>query len=147
MNFMTDKVFLDTNILVYAHEEIPGIKHERANALVEKLWETGTGVLSTQVIQELCFNLRRRAAQPWTVDETQSLVEDYKDWQIVVNTPDSVIAALDIEARYKISFWDALIIQAAEISGASILYSEDLSDGQTYGSVRVINPLSDAASF
>ena len=75
------------------------------------------------------------------------MIENYKNWQIVVNTPDSVLEALRIEARYQISFWDALIIQAAEISGASILYSEDLSGGQTYGTVRVINPLSDAASF
>jgi predicted nucleic acid-binding protein len=140
-NFMSDKAFVDTNILVYAHEPTPGIKHERANSLVEKLWETGDGVLSTQVLQELCFNLRRKTAKPWTVEETRSLMEDYLDWQIVVNTPDSVIGALTIEARYQISFWDALIVHAAERSGAAILYSEDLADGQTYGSVRVVNPL------
>ena len=80
------------------------------------------------------------------MEETQNLIADYMDWQIVVNTPDSIIEALAIEARYQISFWDALIIQAAESSGASILYSEDLSDGQTYGSVRVVNPLSETAS-
>jgi predicted nucleic acid-binding protein len=138
---MSDKAFVDTNILACAHEPAPGIKHERARALIEKLWETGDGVLSTQVLQELCFNLRRKTAKPWTVEETRSLVEDYLDWQIVVNTPDSVIEALTIEARYQISFWDALIIQAAERSGAAILYSEDFSDGQTYGSIRGVNPL------
>ncbi len=63
------------------------------------------------------------------------------NWQIVVNTPDSVIEALAIEVSYQISFWDALIVHAAERSGATILYSEDFSDGQTYGSVRVVNPL------
>jgi predicted nucleic acid-binding protein len=57
-----------------------------------------------------------------------------------------VIEALTIEARYQISFWDALIIHAAEKSGAGILYSEDLSDGQIYGSVRVVNPLNETAS-
>jgi predicted nucleic acid-binding protein len=140
-NFMSDKAFVDTNILVYAHEPAPGVKHERASALIEKLWESGDGVLSTQVLQELCVNLRRKTTKPWTVEETRSLMEDYMSWQIVVNTPDSVIEALTIEARHQISFWDALIIQAAERSGAAILYSEDLSDGQTYGSVRVVNPL------
>jgi predicted nucleic acid-binding protein len=74
------------------------------------------------------------------------LIEDYKDWQIVVNTPDSIIEALSIEARYQISFWDALIVHAAEISGAAILYSEDLSDGQLYGNVRVVNPFSESPS-
>jgi predicted nucleic acid-binding protein len=139
---MSDKAFLDTNILVYAHEPGTGIKHERARALVENFWKTGGGILSTQVLQELCVNLRRKTSKPWTVEETRNLILDYMEWQIVVNTPDSVIEALTIEANYQISFWDALIIQAAESAGAAILYSEDLSDGQTYGSVRVVNPLS-----
>jgi len=138
---MSDKAFLDTNILVYAHEPGTGIKHERARAIIEKLWETGGGILSTQVLQELCVSLHRKMARPWTVDETRSLILNYMEWQIVVNTPDSVVEALAIEARYQISFWDALIIHAAESSGAEILYSEDLSDGQIYGSVRVVNPL------
>jgi predicted nucleic acid-binding protein len=138
---MSDKAFVDTNILVYAHDLVSGTKNERARELIEKLWNVGGGVLSTQVLQELCINLRRKAAKPLTIEETRSLIEDYTDWKIVVNTQDSVIEALTIEARYQISFWDALIIQAAERSGAAILYSEDLSDGQTYGSVRVVNPL------
>jgi predicted nucleic acid-binding protein len=143
---MKDKPFVDTNILVYAHDLVAGIKNERARALVGKLWSTGGGVLSTQVLQELCINLRRKALRPLTVEETRSLIEDYSDWEIVVNTQNSVIEALTIEARYQISFWDALIIHAAEKSGAGILYSEDLSDGQIYGSVRVVNPLNETAS-
>lgn len=143
---MSNKAFLDTNILVYAHEPGTGIKHERARALIEMIWETGGGVLSTQVLQELCVNLRRKMTKPWTVEETRNLILDYMNWQIVVMTPDSVIEALAIEANYQISFWDALIIHAAESSGAAILYSEDLSDGQTYGSVRVVNPLNETAS-
>jgi predicted nucleic acid-binding protein len=143
---MNDKAFLDTNILVYAHEPGTAIKHERARALTEKLWHTGGGVLSTQVLQELCVSLRRRTKEPWTVEEIRTLILDYMDWEIVVNTPESVIEALSIEARYQISFWDALIIQAAESSGAAILYSEDLSDGQNYGSVRVVNPFNETAS-
>ena len=143
---MSDKAFLDTNILVYAHEPSTGIKHVRAHALIEKLWNTGAGVLSTQVLQELCVNLRRKMAKPWTVEDTRNLILDYMNWQIVTNTPDSIIEALAIEAKYQISFWDALIIHAAESSGAAILYSEDLSDGQTYGSVRVVNPLNETAS-
>ena len=143
---MSDKAFLDTNILVYAHEPDMGIKHKRARALIEQLWNTGAGVLSTQVLQELCVNLRRKMAKPWTVEDTRNLILDYMNWQIVVNTPDSIIEALAIEANYQISFWDALIIHAAESSGAAILYSEDLSDGRTYASVRVVNPLNETAS-
>jgi predicted nucleic acid-binding protein len=143
---MNDKAFVDTNIIVYAHDLVSGIKNERARALIEKLWSTGGGVLSTQVLQELCVNLRRKAAKPLTIEETRSLIQDYSDWEIVVNTHSSVIEALSIETRFQISFWDALIVHAAERAGAAILYSEDLSDGQTYGSVRVVNPLNDATS-
>ncbi len=139
---MNDKAFVDTNILVYAHDLVSGIKNERARALIENLWSTGGGVLSTQVLQELCVNLRRKALKPLTLEETQSLIQDYSDWEIVVNTHSSVIEALMIENRFQISFWDALIVHAAERAGAAILYSEDFSDGQTYGSVRVVNPLS-----
>jgi predicted nucleic acid-binding protein len=98
-------------------------------------------VLSTQVLQELCFNLRRKVARPLPVEEVRRLIQDYLSWEIVVNTPESVIQALEIEVRYKVSFWDALVLHAAESSGAAILYSEDLSAGQRYGAIQVVNPL------
>lgn len=140
---MSDKCFVDTNILVYAHDRTAGVKHRRAQSLIEKLWNSGGGVLSTQVLQELCINLRRKTSHPLSVEETRRLIQDYSSWTIVINTADSVLQALDIEFRYKISFWDALIVQAAGSSGTTVLYSEDLADGQTYGSVRVVNPLND----
>jgi predicted nucleic acid-binding protein len=69
------------------------------------------------------------------------VLANYLRWEVVVNTGDSVLEAADLEARYRISFWDALIVQAAASSGAEILYSEDLSNGQVYSGVRVVNPL------
>ncbi len=143
---MSDRCFVDTNILVYAHDRSAGLKHERARLLIEELWNSGRGVLSTQVLQELCINLRRKSSRPLSVEETRRLVQDYLSWEIFVNTPASTIQALDIEVRYKISFWDALILQAAESSGVAILYSEDLATGQRYGSIRIVNPLTDSAS-
>jgi predicted nucleic acid-binding protein len=143
---MSDKCFVDTNILVYAHDRSAGLKHERARLLIEELWNSGRGVLSTQVLQELCIHLRRKSSRPLSVEETRRLVQDYLSWEIFVNTPASTIQALDIEVRYKISFWDALILQAAESSGVAILYSEDLAAGQKHGSIRIVNPLTDAAS-
>lgn len=138
---MSDKYFVDTNILMYAHDTSAGVKHERAKALVEELWRDRTGVVSTQVLQELSVNLRRKAGRPLDVKATREIVADYLTWQVIVNGGESILEALDVEARHQISFWDALVLQAAHASGAEILYSEDLSDGQTYGSVRVINPL------
>lgn len=138
---MADKYFVDTNILIYAHDRSAGVKHERARQLVERLWTTGQGVLSTQVLQELCVNLRRKVARPLPVEEVRPLIQDYLSWEIVINPPVSVIQALEIEVRYKTSFWDALVLQAAESCGAAILYSEDLAAGQKYGTIRVVNPL------
>src|SRR5205814_742399 len=135
------RYFVDTNILMYAHDTTAGDKHARAKALVEELWQNRSGVLSTQVLQELAINLRRKTKKPLDARGTRDVVADYLAWQVVVNGGDSILEALDLEGRYQISFWDALVVQAAQASGAEILYSEDLSDGQTYGTVRVINPL------
>ena len=137
---MSDRCFVDTNILVYAHDRAAGVKHTRARQLVEDVWNSERGVLSTQVIQELCVSLRRKATHPLSVEEVRRLIEDYLSWEIVINTPQAIIQALELEARYKISFWDVLIVQAAESSAVAILYSEDLSGEQSYGSIRVINP-------
>jgi len=141
---MNDKCFVDTNILVYAHDQGSGVKHDRARVLLEQLWDSGKGVLSTQVLQELCINLRRKTANPFPVAEIRSLIRELSTWEVVTNTPESILRALDIEVRYKTSFWDALIVQAAEQAGASILYSEDLATGQQYGAIQVVNPLVDA---
>jgi predicted nucleic acid-binding protein len=138
---MSDKYFVDTNILLYAHDRAAGLKHERARQLIERLWISGEGVLSTQVLQELCINLRRKIARPLPVEEVRQLIHDYLSWEIVINSPVSVLQALEIEIRYKTSFWDALVLQAAESSGAAVLYSEDLASGQKYGPIQVINPL------
>ena len=138
---MADKYFVDTNILIYAHDTSTGMKHQRARRLVEGLWTSGQGVLSTQVLQELCVSLSRKVARPLAVDEIRRLIHDYMSWQVVVNTAEDVIQALEIEVRYKTSFWDALILEAAERAGAAILYSEDLAVKQRYGAVKVVNPL------
>ena len=141
MNSMSDRYFVDTNILMYAHDTAAGEKHARAKALVEDLWESRSGVVSTQVLQELAVNLRRKAKKPLDAKATRDIVSDYLAWQVVVNGGDSILEALGLETRYQVSFRDALVIQAADAAGAEILYSEALSDGQRYGTVRVRNPL------
>src|SRR5713101_5246890 len=96
---MAQKYFVDTNILIYAHDRSTGAKHERARQLIERLWTSGQGVLSTQVLQELCINLRRKIAGPLPVEEIRRIIQDYLSWEIVVNTPASVLQALEIEVR------------------------------------------------
>jgi predicted nucleic acid-binding protein len=137
---MPDKFFVDTNILLYAHDRSAGVKHERARQLLERLWNSGQGVLSPQVLQELCINLRHKIARPLPVEEIRQIIQDYLSWEIVVKTPASTLHALEIEVRYQISFWDALLLHAAESAGAAVVYSADLATGQKYGAVQVVNP-------
>ena len=89
------------------------------------------------MLQELSVNLRK-AGRPLDAKATREILADYLTWRVVVNGGESILEALELEARYRVSFWDALVVQA---SGAEVLYSEGFSDGQITGSVRVVNPL------
>jgi predicted nucleic acid-binding protein len=140
MSYMSGKCFVDTNILIYAYDSSSGSKHATAGALLDRLWQSGTGVLSTQVLQEFCVTMQRNALRRPGLNDIRAVIFAYLAWEVVVNPPESVITALEIAARYKISFWDALIVSAAEQAKAETLYSEDLNAGQLYGSVRVVNP-------
>jgi len=143
---MSGRVFVDTNVLVYAHDLSTGAKHEKARSLVERLWQERTGAVSTQILQELYVSLRRKAARPLASEEARALVADYLRWEVVVNSGESILDAIVLEQRYGISFWDALVVHSARTCGAELLYSEDLSDGQAYDSVRVVNPFGPRAS-
>ena len=137
---MPTRSFVDTNVLLYAHDRGAGTRHEQARDLVARLWEERVGVISTQVIQELYVNLRRKSSRPVSRADARRVIDDYLTWEVVVNDGDAILQALDLEERYQLSFWDALIITAAISAGASTLYSEDLSHGQLFGEVRVVNP-------
>lgn len=137
---MTVKAFVDTNILVYAYDRGAGDRHEKALNLIEQLWQKGNGILSTQVLQEFYVNVRRKAQRPVTVEQARTLISDYLAWNPVVNDGAAMLDAIDLEKRYQLSFWDALIVTAAQKGGASIIYSEDFNHGQKFGSVEVQNP-------
>jgi predicted nucleic acid-binding protein len=92
------------------------------------------------VLQELYVNLRRKAARPLGVAAAKRLVEDYLSWKVVINDGAAVLRAIDLEKRYSVSFWDALIIDAAHSADAALLLSEDLGHGRRYGTVEVRNP-------
>ena len=137
--FMIGKCFVDTNILFYAHDRSSGLRHERAKEVIAELWRSRRGVLSTQVLQEYCVNVRRKTQV--SAENMRVILRDFLKWTVVVNTGESVLGALELEAKHQISFWDSLIIYAAQVGGAQVLYSEDFNDGQIFGSVQVVNPL------
>jgi predicted nucleic acid-binding protein len=141
MNFMNDRAFVDTNILVYAHDSATGHKHLKANQLVRQLWKSGTAVLSTQVLQELCVNLQRKCAKVPSNEEIRSILKDYSGWLVVTHSAVSIIEAFEMQLRWKLSFWDALILQAAESAGCDVVFSEDFEPNRRFGNLRIVNPL------
>ena len=140
---MSGKFFVDTDILVYAHDRSAGVKHLRAQMLLEQLWTSGWGVISAQVLEELCIQLCHNADKPLPVEEVCLMVRDYSTWDIVTTTPALILEALDVERRQEVPFWDALILETAKRAGVSVLYSENLAKMQRYGAIRIVNPLLD----
>jgi predicted nucleic acid-binding protein len=138
--FMTAKVFVDTNILIYAYDRDAGEKHRLASELVRRLWIEGNGVISTQVLQEFYVNATAKIPKPIPYSKARAVISRYLVWQVEANTPESVLRASEIQERHRLSFWDALIIAAAAQAGAENLYTEDLNHGQVIAGVEVINP-------
>lgn len=132
------KVFLDTNVLVYANDSRDAAKQSRAIELVTECMRRGTGVVSTQVLQEYAVAAIDKLNQDVNVILRQLLL--LESFEIVQITPELVRRALEIQARCHISYWDAAIIAAAQHANCSVLLSEDLAAGQLYATVRVENP-------
>lgn len=135
-----NKVFVDTNILIYAYDVSAGAKHTNAARILSDLWATGRGVVSTQVLQEFFVSVTRKIPKPINDHLAASIVRDLLRWELVVNDGESILEAASMISRYHFSFWDCLIIQAALKSSCDILLSEDLSDGQVIESTRIRNP-------
>lgn len=137
---MSDKVFVDTNVLVYAHDRAAGLKHAKAAENVRALWMERRGVLSTQVLQEFFVNVTRKSASPLSAGAAKRVIQNYLAWQVIVNDGQAILEAIDLQGRFRLSFWDALIVQSAVSAGCATLLSEDLNSGQQYESLRVVNP-------
>jgi predicted nucleic acid-binding protein len=134
--------FVDTNVLVYAEDREAGRKHDEARALVLALWNDRTGVVSVQVLQELYVTLTRKLPRTLSAGKALEIVREYLTWQVVDNTGDLLVHAVALQQKAGLSFWDALVVQAAINAGCDRLYSEDLNPGQRFGGVEVINPFS-----
>lgn len=138
---MNLKTFVDTNILVYAHDTSAGTKHEKAKETINQLWTSGTGVLSLQVLQEFHVTLTRKIAKATPLKKSIELIEIYKQWEISPIQATDITKGIEIQKIMGISFWDALIIQAATIADCQRLFSEDFQHGLKTGSLVVENPL------
>jgi len=137
---MKGRIFVDTNILIYAHDLDAGPRHDIAASAIEELWEDGNGVMSTQVLQEFYVNITRKIKPPLAQARARGIVENYLSWHIEVNEPDTVLLASEIEERHLLSFWDALILAAACRAKVDKILTEDLNHGQKIEGILIENP-------
>lgn len=136
---MSGKTFIDTNILIYAHDADRNVKHRIARDVVDELWVEDSGVVSMQVLQEFYVNAVRKMRIPLSKAQARAVIDAYAVWCVEM-TPAEIDTAFRIEDQARIGFWDALIIAAAQKSGADRLLSEDLNAGQTIVGIRIENP-------
>jgi predicted nucleic acid-binding protein len=136
---MSDRTFVDTNVLIYAHDSDAKSKREVARHILAELWSSRTGVLSMQVLQEFYVNVTRKIAVPLPKSAAREIASSYAIWCIEI-TPAEILSAFQIEDQSKIGFWDALIVASAIKCGASRILSEDLNPGQMIAGVRIENP-------
>jgi predicted nucleic acid-binding protein len=135
-----DKIFLDTNILVYAFDNSAGVKHGKALSIMRSLWDSNLGVVSTQVLQEFFVIVTRKLSPPLDPDIAKNTVKDLLTWKPVVINGALILKAIELHSRHKYSFWDSLIITAALAGGAKTILSEDLSDKQIIKEITIKNP-------
>lgn len=132
--------FVDTNMLASAHDRSETARQSVARALVEGLWRDRAGVLSTQVLQELYVVATRKLDPPMPRAAARELVVLYATWPVVQVDVPLVLAASELEEHHTLSFWDALVVEAARRAGAIRLVTEDLQAGRSIRGVTVENP-------
>ena len=136
---MSLKTFVDSNVLIYAHDIDAGTKHETAKKVLRELWSDRSGVLSVQVLQEFYVNVTRKIATPLPKEKARLVVTTYSIW-CTETSPAEIAHAFRIEDESRIGFWDALVIASASRLGAARIISEDLNTQQSIAGVRIENP-------
>jgi predicted nucleic acid-binding protein len=135
---VSDKVFVDTNVLLYSVDSRHSVKHEQARLQMARLWESGNGRLSWQVLNEFLANAERKSGLPRT--QARQYVRQLATWGPVSWSLGLLEQAWHWADTAQISYWDSLIVAAAERAGCSILLTEDLQGGREFGPIRVVNP-------
>ena len=140
MSYTDDRCFVDTNILVYAHDRSSPARRAVARQILQELWEKQTGALSTQVLQELYVTLTGRIKPPVTAETAIRIVRALGEWRLVATDVELIVHAADLSRTHRWSHWDALVLAAALRVEARTLLSEDFQDGFRLGALTVRNP-------
>ena len=137
---MSDKIFVDTNILVYCFDSSDMIKKEKAVRILERLWESSSGVLSLQVLKEFFVTVTAKLPEKMDFKSAKTAVTDLFSWNLFMESRDSLEKSFEIIQKYQLSFWDANILSAAILSDCNKIYTEDLQHGQVIEGVQILNP-------
>ncbi|CRK61681.1 hypothetical protein [Alloactinosynnema sp. L-07] len=132
--------FVDTNVLVYAHDKGQGERSDIAESILRSLWESDTGIVSTQVLQEFYAEVTKKLNPPMPPAEARDLVIQYGPWCTQDTDLQLLVSASRLHQDHQVSWRDALIIEAALRSGASTLLTEDLHHGRIFGTLTVRDP-------
>lgn len=135
-----NRTFVDTNVLVYAYDASAGPKRQKARKIIAELWDTGLGVVSTQVLQEFFVTVTRKLPKTMDPAVARNVISDLLKWDPVVVEGSMILEAIDLQKDYGYSFWDSLIVAAARKAGCAVLLSEDLSSDHNIKGVTVRNP-------
>lgn len=139
-----DRFFVDSNVLIYAYDNQAGRKRDLAQARLAELWHHGNGVVSVQVLQEFFSNATRKLKKPLDIAKAREVVSLYAEWIALPSSAKEVLRATDLMQLHRLSFWDSMIVAAAEAAGVSALLSEDMQHGQIVAGIRIENPFRDA---
>lgn len=132
--------FVDTNVLLYAHDLSAADKHTKAEALLRGLWDSGCGCLSLQVLQEFYVVVTQKVPRPIEPKEASGLIADLACWRVHIPQAVDILEAIVVQQETSISFWDAMIVRSARALGCRTLWSEDLGHGRAFGGMKVLNP-------
>jgi len=143
---MTAPVFVDTNVLVYSRDSRVGAKQEKAAEWLDFLWRTRRGRVSRQVLQEYYTTVTHKLKPGLTAGEARADVRSLFHWLAPVDPVALMESAWDLQDRFSLSFWDALIVGAAENLGCGVVLTEDLPTGQDLGTIEVVSPFATAPS-
>lgn len=137
---MTEKFFVDTNVLIYCRDASAGRKQTQALDWMKHLWQNRAGCLSAQVLNEFYYAATRKLKPGLPAARARKDVEDLFSWKPVPIDEKLIAASWTIQDRFVISFWDSLIIAAAKVAKCGFLLTEDLDEGQDYSGIVVVNP-------
>jgi predicted nucleic acid-binding protein len=137
---MSDGVFADANVLVYARDTDHPQKQQLANEWMAHLWRSGRGRTSVQVLNEYYWIVTRKLRAPMSRQDARQDIIDLDAWRPLVLDDGIIRRAWQVEERYQLAYWDALVVAASQLAGCRYLLTEDLEHGQVLGSVEVVDP-------